>query len=105
MYKMKTFIVCMVVVFLIACAGQQIRNSVQPTKPDKNTSDENVTKQWEPENQQSKWFNDRSLKIMGDVLVAALVVTEIYLFWYFIDQHHDSSEVFLWIDPFGPLWY
>lgn len=103
MYKMKPFILCMAIVFLIACAGQPVKNSTQPTGTDINTSDENLAKQWEPENKRSEWFNDRGLDIMADVLIAALVVTEVCLFWYWADQHHDSGEVFLWVDPFGPF--
>jgi len=105
MYRMKPFIACMAVVFLIACAGQKVKNNAQPTNPGKETTDEKITEQWEPEEQQTKMFSARSLHIMSDVLIAALVVTEICLFWYFMDKHYDSKEPFLWIGPIWPLYY
>ncbi|MBW1847403.1 MAG: hypothetical protein JRJ27_09735 [Deltaproteobacteria bacterium] len=105
MYRMKPFIVCMAVIFLIACAGQQVRNSSQPIDPGKETTDENIAEQWESEEQQSRMFSDRSLHIISEVLIAALVVTEICLFWYLVDKHYDSKDPFLWISPIWPLWY
>ena len=105
MYRIKPFIVCMVVVFLIACAGQPVRNSTLPTDQGKEATDKNIAEQWEPEEQQSRLFNDKSLHIMSDVLIAALVVTEICLFWYLMDKHYDSKDPLLWIGPIWPLWY
>jgi hypothetical protein len=105
MCRIKPFIMCMAVVFLIACAGQPVRNTASLTNKDCKTTQEEVAKQWDAKSQSTETFYERNRQIMTDALIFALVVTEICLFWYLADKHYDKNEPFLWIGPIWPLWY
>jgi len=97
-------IVWLMVVFIIGCAGQPVRNSAPPAVPDGETAQGNTAEQWSSENQYSQTFYERNRKIIADALIVALVVTEICLFWYLADSHHHSHHHH-YVGPVLPVWY
>ena len=105
MYRMKPFIVCMAVVFLIACAGQPVRNTTPLTNNDCKPTQEDAAEQWDAKSQSTETFYQRNRQIITDALIFTLVVTEICLFWYYADRHYDKNEPFFWVGPIWPWWH
>jgi len=106
MYLIRQIIVvCMVLVLLIGCAGQTIRNNASSINNGCNTAREDTAKQWDENYQNTETFYERNRHIITDVFLATLVVAEIALFWYLVDEYHDSKRPFLWIGPLWPWWY
>ena len=106
MCRIKQFIVMsMVVVFLMGCAGQQVKNTTLAEAPDGAGAGENTTEERGCESPPCGSFYERNRHIIKHVFIATLVVAEIALFWYLADEYHDSHDSYLWIGPLWPVWY
>lgn len=101
----KSFIVCMLAIFFIGCAGQPVRNTASLTNEGCETTEGGVAEQWDAKSQNTESFYERNRQIITDALIFTLVVTEICLFWYLADKHYDKNEPFFWIGPIWPFWH
>ena len=104
----KLLIVFMVAVFVIGCAGQPVKDNVPAKVPGEPTEHDGMTEEMDSnqlrmsEEAQVEMFTDRHLRIMGNILLTALVIGDIYIHWYMLDKYFDDGKGMIWVDPFWP---
>ena len=101
----QCIIVWVAMVLLTGCSGQPVRKDTQAMTPGGEVAGGDMQAEQGFGSQPGETFYERNRSLIKDVFIATLVVTEIALFWYLVDKHHDSDMAFYWIDPLWPAWY